>query len=183
MSNMMLIFALLVVVFCMYGAYSTFQKKKQVYIIYHRITGQILELFASINDRTVVIDNKQFELQADRHSLTWWNRGIHSFFGTWVITYEFSWYSRFPHDPKDFKNVVVSPSVARVLNNEDRMKSFARGVNNQSSGGKKQGSMEKYLPYIIIAVCVILIIFVFQMHGQIAALGADYNKLIGVAPK
>jgi hypothetical protein len=79
--------------------------------------------------------------------------------------------------------VVVSPSVARVLNNEDRMKSFARGVNNQSSGGKKQGSMEKYLPYIMIAVCVILIIFVFQMHGQIAALGADYNKLIGVAPK
>jgi hypothetical protein len=35
----------------------------------------------------------------------------------------------------------------------------------------------------MIAVCVILIIFVFQMHGQIAALGADYNKLIGVAPK
>ena len=167
---------MMVVIFCVYGAYSTLKKKKQVYVIYHRVTGQILEVFAKIDDEVVDIDGKRFTLLADRHSLTWWNRGIHSFFGTWVITYEFSWYSRFPHDPKNFKNVVVSPSVLKVMNNQARMGSFARGINSAASV-KKSGMLQQYAPYIIAGVVLVMLFFIFKMNGQISALTKAYNAL------
>ena len=179
MTNLILVFAMMIVVFCLYGAYSTAKKKKQVYVIYHRITGQILEVFATINDRTVDIDNKRFTLMPDRRSLIWWNRGVHQFFGTWVITYEFSYYSRFPHDPRNYKDTVVSPSVLKVLNNEARMSSFAKGVNNQGTGVKKQGMFEKYLPYIMIGIALILIVLYLKMSGQVGALTTTINKLTG----
>jgi hypothetical protein len=119
----------------------------------------------------------RFTIMPDRHFLLWWNRGIHSFFGTWVITYEFSFDSKYPHDPKNFKDNVVSPSVYKVLNNEARMASFAKGVNNQSVGTKKQGSFEKYMPYIVIGVAVIMLVFIWQMKGQIASQGAAINQI------
>jgi hypothetical protein len=115
----------------------------------------------------------------DRAGLQWYTRGIHAYFPTWVITYDFSYYSRFPHNPDDFKDTVVSPAVRHVLNNEERMKSFAKGVQSQGAGAKKSGMFEKYLPYILIGILVILVVFVFQMHGQIGALTKAYNTLVG----
>jgi hypothetical protein len=172
-----IVFEVLIVVFCLYGIYSTLQKKKQIYVIYHRITGQIFEGFVKVNGNNVDIDNKRFTLLADRRSLVWWNKGIHAFFGTYVIAYEFSHYSKYPHDPKNYTLTVVSPAVAKVLNNEARMGSFARGVSQQGSGAKKGGMFEKYLPYILVALVLILIVFIFQMHSQIGALTTAFNTL------
>jgi len=173
------LFGVVCALFVFYGVYSTSKLKSQVLVIYHRVTGQVLEQFAKISDRTVDIDGKRFTIMPDRHSLMWWNRGIHQFFGTWVITYEYSYYSKYPHDPKNFKDVVVSPAVAKVLNNEDRMKSFARGVNSQGAGAKKGGMFERYLPYAMVAILLILIVFIFQMKGQISVLTKAYNALMG----
>ena len=115
----------------------------------------------------------------DRHFLLWWDRGIHQFFGTWVITYEFSFDSKYPHDPKNFKDNVVSPAVAKVLNNESRMASFAKGVNNQGAGVKKQGMMEKYGIYIVALVILVIVYMVFKQGGQITALTKSVNTLMG----
>jgi len=179
MSSMVMAFAMLLIVFVMYGVYSTTKKQKQVLIIFHRRTGQIIERFATVNDKTVDVDGFRFTIMPDRHFLFLWDRGIHSFFKTWVITYEFSFDSKYPHDPKNFKDNVISPSVSKVLNNEARMGSFAKGVNNQGSGVKKQGMFEKYLPYIMILVVVILLVVVVQMKGQMGALTTTVNHLMG----
>ena len=179
MPNITTVFLMLVIVFVMYGAYSTLKKKKQVLIIYHRVTGQLLEKFATVNDRTVDIDNKRFTIMPDRHFLMWWDRGIHQFFGTWVITYEFSFDSKYPHDPKNFKDNVVSPAVAKVLNNESRMSSLAKGVNNQGAGVKKQGMMEKYGIYIVGLIILVIVYMVFKQGGQITALTKTVNSLMG----
>jgi hypothetical protein len=179
MLNPTTLFLFLVIAFVMYGAYSTARKKKQVLLIYHRETGQILEQFGTVRDRTVDIDNKRFTIMPDRHFLLWWDRGIHQFFGTWVITYEFSFDSKYPHDPKNFKDNVVSPAVAKVLNNEARMSSFAKGVSNQGSGTKKQGMMEKYGIYIAALVILAIVYMVFKQGGQITALTKSVNTLMG----
>ena len=182
MASPQIAFILILIVFVAYGMYSTYKKQKQVLIIYHRVTGQVLEKFATLSDRTVDIDGKRFIVMPDRHFLLLWDRGIHSFFRTWVIGYEFSYYSRYPHDPKNFKDTVVSPAVAKVLNNEDRMKSFARGVQSQVAG-KKGGAFEKYLPYILVAVMLVLIVLYFRMNGQIGALTKAVQGLMNTAPK
>lgn len=160
--------AIVAIMVVFYGYYATSKLKNKVLVIYHRPSGQVLEQFAKLDDRTVDIDGKRFTISPDRRSLMWYIRGIHKYFPTWVIVYEFSFYSKYPHNPDDFKDTVVSPSVARTLNNEARMKSLSLGVQNQG-GTKKGGFFEKYLPIIIIVLILLIVVvgvFVFSMNSD-----------------
>ena len=76
----------------------------------------------------------------------------------------------------------VSPAVAKVLNNEARMSSFAKGVSNQGSGVKKQGMMEKYGIYIVGLVILVIVYMVFKQGGQITALTKTVNTLVTGKP-
>jgi hypothetical protein len=99
-----------------------------------------------------------------------------------VITYEFSFDSKYPHDPKNFRDNVVSPAVAKVLNNESRMSSFAKGVSSQGAGVKKQGMMEKYGLYIAALVILVIVYMVFKLNGQVGALTKTVNTLVTGKP-
>lgn len=168
MSAPVIALVIVAIMFVGYGIYSNTKLRDKCLIIYHRPSGQVLEQFAKLTDQTIDIDNKRFTILPDRRSFRWYVNGIHKYFPTWVIVYTFYYYYRFPVDPRNYKNIVVSPSVIKTMNNESRMKAFGTNLQSQAAG-KKGGIIDKWLPIILLILFVAIVIvgfFVFSMNGD-----------------
>ena len=110
-----------------------------------------------------MFDKKQLDIVPDRATLIW--KTVFGIFGTWVITYYYSWYSRFPHDPNQFDNVWETPEVRGAINQSERMTAFARGVDTHEKS-KKSGGLMSFLPFIIIGVILIFMMYVIYTQGK-----------------
>ncbi len=136
---------------------------------YHRASKQIIEKAVKIDDNHVIFDGLEFTIVPGRASLQWYDKGLLGWFrlGTWVVSYDFSRNSKYPHDPNQFSYNGMPPALAKLFNRESAMAAFARGVQKQT--GIKQGKFEKWLPWIAI---LLILVIAFYLNSQLGNLNA-----------
>ena len=152
-----------VLIFVVMGLYLINRLKNRCYCIYIRRNKQVINKFVPLKAESVWFDKKKFEIVPDRATLTW--KTVFGIFGTWVITYYYSWYSRFPHDPNNFENVWETPEVRSGINQAERMAAFAKGVDTHEKA-KQKGGLMSFLPFIIIGVALMFIIYTIYTQGK-----------------
>ncbi len=158
---------LIVVIILLFGGYVWYainNLKNKCLCTYRRRSKQRLEKYIPLRAEGVVFEGKRFEIVPDRAGLQW--KTILGLFGTWVITYDFSWYYRYPHNPNDFANVWDSPELRHNINLEERMRAFAKGYPSMATG-KKASVLQQYLPWIAILAVVIIGVMVYNQSQHI----------------
>ncbi len=161
-----------------FGAwYSTSSKRNKILCTFRRVNKQKIEKWVKMESRYVIFDNGKYDVLSDRIVYQWYNRGMFGqFFPTMVATLDYSWYSRFPHDPDDFKNVSITPEVRKVFTKEEDMKAFGHGIQNQA--GKKKGGIEGMLPWIAILLVGLLAFFWYQDHQMMKVIENTLRAMI-----
>ncbi len=139
-------------------------------VIYRRSNRQRIEEFVPIGAERLMFEGMELELLPQRATLQWYNKGILGMLklGVWVVAYDFSWNSKFPHDPNNFENVSVTPAIAKLYNRQSGMRAFAAGV--QSQMGQKQSKIKELLPWIAILAVGVVGFMVYQQGQHISFL-------------
>lgn len=129
-----------------------------------RASGQEIEKFVSLQARQVDFDGKRFDILPNLKRLRW--KTIMGVFGTWVVCYHLVWYSRYPEDPDVYNLPVESPEVRHNMNQEEKYRAYHKSEASRNVNVKSRGGFMQYLPYIIIAVVLIGIIYVIYTQGK-----------------
>lgn len=145
--------------------YATNRLRNKTLCRVRRKNNTLIEGFVTTKADVVIVDGREFEILPDRVVWQWFTRGVHQFFPMFVPTLDYSWWSRFPHDPKTFEAKVVSPRVVKMIDNERRYGSFAKGVGAQV--GKKQTGLGQLLPYMAL---LLIGIVAFWFNSQMATM-------------
>lgn len=135
---------------------------------FHRPNRTIVEKKISLRSKYVIFDGGRFVVNPKRISLIWYKRGFHSFFPTFIPSLTYKWDTDQPLDPTTFQNTWDTPEARQAARGEESWKGFAKGVSSQV--GKKQGGLEKYLPWISIALTLVVGYLVYQMSQHLTLL-------------
>ena len=132
------------------ASYSTRIKRGQ--ILCH-FTGQDKteeEKWIKIKDGYVIFRGLKFDIITRRITSFWLTKGIHYFFPTRVNYVNFSWNSRFPHNPDNYEETLIDPAARKLIDKREMFKSYARSFG--SPVVKKQGALAQYLPIIMVVL-------------------------------
>jgi hypothetical protein len=130
--------------------------KSKAIVYYTRITGQEIPKMVKVQDRQVDFDGLRFDLLPDRQRLHW--KSILGVFGSWVIAYHLMWYARYPEDPKLYNVPIKSPAGNKLLNRSAQYKAY-HVAESQRDTGKKKGGLMQYLPWFLVVIVLIFIIY------------------------
>lgn len=140
---------------------------KKILVTYRRPSRQRLTKLVPLDSKTVIFDGLEFTILPDRAGLQWYKLlwGLLGNIGTWIIAYDFAWYSKYPQDPNNYWATVISPTAQRSMNNEQSFVAYNRSVDKQS--GRKKGGLSEWMPYILIgAVMLIGFYYMYTLHQQ-----------------
>lgn len=153
-------------------------KRNKILCTFRRVNKTKIVKWVKMQSRYVVFDGGKYDIIPSRVVFQWYNSGlIHMAFPQWIATLDYSYNSRFPHDPNNMAITAESPEVRKNLNKEEWVKSYYRGAEPHSRQ-TRTGVLTSYLPWIAIGL-VALVAFYFhsQMSGFGAALDAVIDKL------
>ncbi len=145
--------------------YSSSKLQNKIYCSFRRIDKTKIEKFVPKNARYVIFDGGRYKIDTKRITLLWWNRGFNFFFPQRVPSLDFSWYSEVPHNPDDFKDTWDTPEARNAASSEEDWKGFNKGMSQQI--GKKAGILTQYLPFILIAVGVIVAFLIYSQTQRL----------------
>lgn len=169
-------FTLIVVVLFVYGYWETNRKRNKILVYYSGVDGTVEDKWVNEDSGNVVLRNKKFRIIKDRERSFWLRKGIHFFFPTKVNCLFYSWYSEYPHDPNDYRNVWVTPEVRKAINKAEWVESYYKGARPSSS--KKQSTIMQWIPFVAILIVFILGFWVFNNLSMISDQFADMNNKI-----
>jgi hypothetical protein len=159
--------------------YSLWNIQGKIKCQFHRKDRTVIDKTIRMTDKTVKFDKGSYDINPRRFSIKWVK--VLGFFPCPMLFQEWKWDTDQPLDPSTFENSVDSPEARHAADSEKDWKGFNQGVDNQL--GKKQGSFEKWLPWITIGAVVICAFLVYQLSGklgiieqQIQSLGAMIQK-------
>ncbi len=167
--NPSLFLVILVLVVFAWAWYSASKLQNQIHCSYRRVDKTVIEKFTHRRSKHVRFDGQEYNIVPDRILLIRWKRGIHQFLPIWVQHLDFTWDYPYPLNPNDYKSPIISPEVRNAINQEERMKAYARSQ-QQALGSKKGGMLQQYLPYIIIIGFVILGFWLYTQGQHISML-------------
>lgn len=166
-----MLMALVVVGFAWYANTS---KRDKIYCRFKRVNRTQIAKFVKMTSRYVIFDHKRYDIIASCVVFEWWDKGIiHMLFPQWVATMDFTYASRWPHDPKTLKPVVISPEVRDAMNKEEWAKSYFKS-SVPKSAKQTQSLIQQYLPWISIFLIVLV---GFWLYNNQQALGAQMGAL------
>jgi len=142
------------------ASYNARSKANKIFVHYTSIDKTVKEKWININDKTVIFDNKEFHILTERIKSRWLCKGFNMFFPTRVNYIEFSWFSRWPHNPNYYNLTIVDPSVSRLINKQDMVKSYVKSSN--PAVGKTQSKLMSILPVIAILAVALLAVYMFS---------------------
>lgn len=166
-----LMFVVVVALFILYALYATQKLRNKILCTFRRVNKTKVEKFVTMQDRYVVFDGGKYDIVPSSITFQWYNRGIHQFAPTWVATLDFTHESRWPLNPNTFNPSIDSPRVRKNLNKEEDFNAFGRGVNAQVD--KKKQGLQKWLPWIVGGVAIMLIYIYF--NGQLTSMANYMN--------
>ena len=141
--------------------------KGKLLCVFHTETSMRVETSVPVNARHVRFaarrrgDKGLYHVLPKYFENTWYNKGVNMFFPVLLPTQEWRWNSPEPIDPKTSQSSWHTPEVRYSAWQEHSHKGFTAAAAAQV--GKKQSSLERYMPLIILGVCMITLILVYQM--------------------
>ena len=182
MASLQTFITFIAIIIFVYASYETRRKKHQLFCQYTYKDGTMTEKWVGIKSDYVIFDNKKFDILPDRIGSFWMAKGIHMFFPTRVNYARYSWDSRWPHDPKTYKHVIVSPRVRKIINKEELVESYYKTQTPTSA--KKQTFMQQYGLFIVIGLVMLVAFYLYNNDQTIAKHISDLaNKINALAPK
>lgn len=154
--------------------YANSSKRNKIYCTFRRVNKTKIEKFARMSSRYVIFDGGKYDIIPSRISFVWWNKGlINQLFPQWVATLDYSWFSRFPHDPNKMEVTAETPKTRKALNKEEWVESYYKGA--KPSAANKQNIIAQYLPWVAIGLVVIV---AFYFHTKMSGFGAQLDAVI-----
>ena len=96
---------------------------------------------------------------------------------------DFSWFSRWPHDPDTMTVTMDDPAIRDAFNKQEWVESYFKGA-KPSTSTKKQDMLSKYLPWIAVAAVVLVGFWLYQnmahLSQNMAALQNQLNAIKGI---
>lgn len=145
--------------------YSTARLRNKIYCTFRRINKTKIDKFVPMISRYVIFDGGRYKIDKKRIILLWYNRGINQFFPQWVPSLDYGHYSDVPHDPDKFEDTWDTPEARNAASSEEDWKGFNKGMAQQV--GKKSGVFMRYLPFILIAVGVIVAFLIYSQTQRL----------------
>ena len=122
-------------------------KRNKIYCTIRRVNKTKIEKFVKMTSRFVIFDGGKYDIIPSRITFIWWNKGlIHQLFPQWVASLDFTWSSRWPHDPNKLHVTAETPRTRNALNKEEWVESYYKGAKPSSKIQKNM--IEQYLPWI-----------------------------------
>lgn len=163
----------------LYTWYSLFNLQGKIHCQFHTKERTIEDRIIKVKDKVVRFKSGTYQVNPKRFSIRW--KKLWSILPFPILFLEYKWDTDQPIDPATFKNTWDSPEARNAANSENDWRGFNKGV--ESGGNKKQGMLEKWLPWITLAVVVIVIFFVYQMNGKMGIIEQQIQNLGGMIPK
>ncbi len=161
------------------AALSAYSKRNKILCTFRKKDGGYDQKWVKKDvDNNVAFDGALYDVMPDRTYTRWWTGGLfNAIIPTFIKCSDYRWDSRFPLNPKDFKNDWdENPTVRRNLNKAQSIADLARG-SRQSMGVGKQGILEKYQPFIMLAGFAAIMWFIMQFSKRMDSMGAAINYI------
>ena len=180
-QNFVLITAALIVL-CAWYANSS--KRNKILCRFRRVNKTIVGRWVKMTSRYIVADGRKYDIVPRRISLYWYTAGIvHMLFPQWVSSMDFSWFSRWPHDPDTMTVTMDDPAIRDAFNKAEWVESYFKGA-KPSTSTRKQDMLSKYLPWIAVAAVVLVGFWLYQnmahLSQNMAALQNQLNAIKGI---
>ena len=146
--------------------YSQNSLRNKILCTFRRANRTRIEKFVKEKARYVYFDGGEYVVDTSKIQLTWYNRSINAVFPTFVPTLDFTWGSRYPLDPDTMEVTWYSPEASKALTQERNIRELDKAA--QAATGKKEGGLTKYLPWITLAILLVLAMWIYQMSGKVA---------------
>ncbi len=145
--------------------YANSSKRDKIFCRFKRVNKTQISKFVKMTSRYVIFDRKKYDIISGCIVFEWWDKGIIGMmFPQWVASLDFTYASRFPHDPNTLKPVIISPEVRAVMDKEEWAKSYFKSSAPKSTSGK-QSMIQQYLPWVAI-MAVVLVGFYLYTNMQ-----------------
>lgn len=143
--------------------YANTSKRNKILCTFRRVNKTKIVKFVKMSSRYVIFDNGKYDIIPSRITFQWYTGGIiHMLFPQWVATLDYSYSSRFPHDPNNLAITSETPAVRKALNKEEWVESYYKGAKPSSTSSKKIGLLTQYLPWIAIVLVLLVAVFVYN---------------------
>jgi hypothetical protein len=128
--------------------------------------------------RFVIFDDGKYDIIPSRITFEWYTSGfVHWLFPQWVATLDYSYSSRFPHDPNELQVTAETPATRKALNKEEWVESYYKGA-KPSTPSKKSAVFVQYLPWVAIVLVVIVAFYLYNnMQGLANQMSIMQNTL------
>lgn len=160
--------------------YANTSKRNKILCSFRRVNKTKINKWVKMQSRYVVFDGGRYDIRPRRVTWLWYCQGIiHMIFPQWVPTLDYSWTSRFPHDPDNMDVTAESPEVRKALNKEEWVKSYYRGA--KPTTATRQNIITQYLPWIAIILVFVVGVYLYNnmqaMNIQMQAIQQSLNAI------
>jgi hypothetical protein len=156
--------------------YANSSKRNVILCRYRRVNKTMVVKFVKMQSRYVIFDGGKFDIIPGRIIFQWYNNGfVHMLFPQWVATLDYSWNSRFPHNPNNMEITAETPQTRKALNKEEWVESYYKGAKPSSAKNGKLGFLQQWLPWIAI---LLVIVVAFYFNSKMQGFGATLDQVI-----
>jgi hypothetical protein len=156
--------------------YSMWNLQGKIHCQFHKKDRTVIDKKIKITDKEVRFDGGTYEINPKRFSIKWFK--LWSIFPYPMLFSEWYWDTDQPVDPTTRKNTWDSPEARSASNSEKDWRGFNMGVDTQL--GKKQGMLEKYLPWVTVGLVVIALFLIYQQSGKMGIIEQQIQSLGGL---
>jgi len=151
--------------------YKTYRLRNKIICRYTSRSKQTWDVIVPAKGECVFIEKRKFIIIPECIKHHWhWVLGI---IPTFMPELDFVWNSKYPVDPNKGQPTVISPEVEEAIDEERLTRAYAHSQNQEASGKVgKLGGLAQYMPYIAIALVVVV---AFYFYTQNKAITSDLN--------
>lgn len=175
------LFTIMLLLLVLIAWYANTSKRNKILCRFRRVNKTLIAKWVKMSGRYVIFDGGKYDIRPSRIVFQWYNSGlVHMLFPQYVATLDYSWNSRFPHDPNDLKINSETPATRKALNKEEWVESYYKGA--KPSQEKRQTMFQQYLPYIaiilIVAVAFVGYNWISGVNYRMADIANTLNTII-----
>ena len=161
------------IMLCGMAWYANYSKRDKIYCTFRRINKTKIEKFVKMTSEYVIFDKWKYDIVPSSITFIWWDKGlIHQIFPQWVASLDYSYHSRFPHNPNKMRQSWETPEVRKAINKREWVLSYAKGFTPPTR--KAESGLNKYIPWIAV-IMVLLVAGYVMMNMQ--GLAVQINML------
>lgn len=146
------------------GMWHTRRMKNWIHFSYTSESTQSWEGIIKTKGRFCVIEKKRFNILPKYGTTRQYTKGLSSLFPTKITHYDYVWNSSNPIDHRTGEPAMLSPEVENAIDQESALRDLAGSQRQVLSNKTKLVGLEKWMPYIVVALLVAVVYVVYQMQ-------------------